>query len=173
MVTGKPGIVRPERYRNALGKRDPLKSSAGSPARVARLIRGLSEKQLSKRPAPGKWSIKEVIAHLADGEVIIGSRLRFVAAQDKPPIPGYDQDAFVENLGIEKVPTKQLLREFAAARQLNVSLLKRIPKRAFKNIGIHSERGEESIEKMLWTYAGHDIVHEEQIQNLRARLGGK
>ena len=68
----KPGPVIPERYRQALGDSDPLELQRGAPSRLRRLVAGLSEDQLSTHPAPGKWSIKEVVAHLADGEVING-----------------------------------------------------------------------------------------------------
>ncbi len=170
MASGKPGPVIPDRYRAALGRRDPIEAMAGAPARFRTLVRGLSEAELAARPAPGKWSIKEVIAHLADGEVIVGSRIRFVAAMDRPPIVGYDQDAFVEKLGIEKVDTKLLLAAFDAARAVNVAFYRRMPKSAHKRVGIHSERGEESIGAMLTMYAGHDFIHEEQIARAREAL---
>ena len=173
MPAGNPGPVIPERYAKALGDDEPIELSRKAPKRIKKLIRGLSEKELSKRPAPGKWSIKEIIAHLADGEVIIGSRERFVAAQDKAPLPGYDQDAFVEHLGTERAKTAELLEAFAAVRAANVAMLKRLPKTAFARVGLHSERGEESLDAMVRMYAGHDRIHEQQIESVRANLRAK
>lgn len=170
MAAGSPGPVVPERYVQALAGRDPIESQRKAPKRVKKILRGLSEKELETRPAPGKWSIKEIIAHLADGEVVLGSRLRFVAAMDRPPILGYDQDAFVERLGIARVSTADLLDSFAAVRGANVGLLKRLPQESFTRIGLHSERGEESIHTMLVMYAGHDHIHEQQLARLREEL---
>lgn len=173
MVAGNPGPVVPERYVKALGGLDPIQSQRKAPKRIKKLLRGLSEKQLATRPAPGKWSIKEVIAHLADGEVIIGSRVRFVAAMERPAILGYDQDAFVERLGIENVKTSELFEAFAAVRAANVAFLQRMPESALQRVGLHSERGEETIETMLVMYAGHDHIHEEQIESIRETLRAK
>ena len=80
------GPVIPERYRAALGDDDPFLAMFDAPQRLRTLLKGLTETQLSRRPAPGKWSIKEIVAHLADGEVILGSRYRLVAAHDRPAI---------------------------------------------------------------------------------------
>jgi len=170
MAAGNPGPVVPQRYIQALGGADPLVSMRGAPARVAKLIRGLSEKQLSKNPAPGKWSIKEIISHLADGEIILGSRIRFIGAHDRPAIPGYDQDAFVERLGAQRARGADLLEEFVHARATTVSLLKRLPRESYSRVGLHSERGDESIEALFHMYAGHDRIHEEQIETLRLAL---
>jgi hypothetical protein len=162
-----------QRYIDTLAGADPIDTQRKAPKRLKKLLKGLSEKQLSKRTIPGKWSIKEVVAHLADGEVIMGARLRFIAAQDRPPIPGYDQDLFVQNLGIEKVRTKDLLEAFAMARKLNVQLLERLEESALDRVGLHSERGEESIRTMVTMYAGHDMIHEEQIRAAREALKSK
>jgi hypothetical protein len=133
-------------------------------------VKGLTEKQLTTPPAPGKWSIKQIIAHLADGEVILGSRYRFAAAHDRPPIAGYDQDLFVERLGVENTTTEELLADYELARAVNLGLLQRLPDGAFERVGIHAERGEESIAMMVTMYAGHDRVHLEQIETIRTGL---
>lgn len=173
MAAGKPGPVIPERYVTALAGRAPIDAMAGAPGRIAKAIRGLDERELARRPAPGKWSIKEVIAHLADGEVIVGSRVRMVAAMERPQLVGYDQDAFVDRLGVDQVDTKHLLAAFDAARALNVALYKRLPKTAFGRVGLHTERGEESVAAMLAMYAGHDVIHEQQIAQMREALAAR
>jgi hypothetical protein len=155
--------VVPHKYIAALEGRDPIEALRKGPKRMKKLLKDYSEKALAKQPAPGKWSAKEVIAHMADGEVILGARIRFIAAMDNPPIPGYDQDRFVERLGIDKVKTKALFDAFANMRAINVALLERLPKEAFVRIGQHAERGAESIETMVTMYAGHDFIHEEQL----------
>ena len=164
------GPVIPERYRAALGDDDPLFAMAEAPERLRKLVRGLTEEQLATAPAPGKWSIKQIVAHLADGEVILGSRYRFAAAHERPPIAGYDQDLFVERLGVENTTTEELLADFELARAVNLGLLQRLPEGALERVGIHAERGEESIAKMVAMYAGHDRVHLEQIETIRIGL---
>jgi uncharacterized damage-inducible protein DinB len=158
-----PGPVIPQRYLDAIGKRDPIESAAKAPKRFRHLVDGLSEKELEWRPAEGKWSIKQILAHMADGEVMIGSRLRLVAAMDRPTIVGYDQDAFVANLCVDDLSAEQWLDAFRSMRALNISLLTRLPKEAFARIGLHTERGEESLSQMVFLYAGHDLIHERQI----------
>jgi hypothetical protein len=170
MAAESPGPVVPDRYREALGSDDPVASMAEAPDRLRRLIRGLSEKQLATKPAPGKWSIREIVAHLADGEVVLGSRYRFIAALHRPPIPGYDQDAFVANLGVSNARTADLLDDFAMARAVNIGLLERVGEAAWNRVGLHAERGEESFGGLVTMYAGHDRIHLSQIETIRAGL---
>jgi len=170
MAEGKLVPVIPEKYAQALGGDDPLEAMAESPNRLRKLVSGLMEKQLATKPAPGKWSIKEIIAHLADGEVILGSRYRFTGAHDKPAIAGYDQDAFVAKLGVANARAADLIDDFARVRAANISLLKRLPEESWERVGLHAERGEESIRKMVYMYAGHDRHHLKQIETIRTGL---
>lgn len=165
-----PSFELPERYARALGDDDPLESQRKAPKRVGKLLKGLSEKQLSRRPAPDRWSIKEVVAHLADGEFVNGARMRFVVAHDRPALAGYDQDRFVASLGAGHARTRDLLEAFAGARAINVAMLRRLPEEAFARVGLHSERGEESLAKMVALYAAHDRIHERQIEAVREAL---
>lgn len=170
MAAGTPGPVVPDRYLEALAGDDPVTSMAEAPDRLRRLVRGLTEKQLATRPAPGKWSIREIVAHLADNEVVLGSRYRFIAAMDRPPLPGFDQDAFVANLGVAKAATADLLDDFAMARAVNIGLLERVGDAAWDRVGIHAERGEESLGHLVTMYAGHDRIHLSQIETIRTGL---
>jgi hypothetical protein len=165
-----PGPVVQPRYAAALGDDDPVSVMAETPDRVRRLIRRLTERQLETKPAPGKWCIKEIVAHLADGEVILGSRYRFIGALDRPPLPGYDQDAFVERLGPMNAKAADLADDFAMARAVNLGLLERLPAEAWDRVGLHAERGEESIRSTVATYAGHDRIHLAQIETIRTGL---
>lgn len=166
MIQNRPGPVIPQRYLDAIAGRDPIEMSSKAPKRLRHLIEGCSRKELEWQPAPDKWSIRQVLAHLADGEVMIGSRLRLVAAMDRPTIVGYDQDAFVGRLGLEHLSAEQWLEAFRDMRRLNVALLTRLPSNVFERIGVHTERGEESLGAMISMYAGHDLIHERQIADL-------
>jgi hypothetical protein len=170
MARGAPAPVVPSRYAAALGDDDPVAVMAETPDLVRKLLRGLSQRQLRARPAPGKWSIQEIVAHLADGEVILGSRYRFIAAHDRAPLMGYDQDAFVERLGPLNASAADLADDFAMARAVNLGLLERLPEEAWDRIGLHAERGEESIRDMVAMYAGHDRIHLGQIETIRTGL---
>ena len=172
MSTKKPGPVVPALYAEALGDKDPILVMATTPDRLRKAVKGLTEKQLEKQPLPGKWSIKEIVAHLADSEVILGSRYRLVAAHDRPVLVGYDQDAFVLMLGVANTTTADLLDDFALARAVNLGLLDRLPTESLVRVGLHSERGEESILQMLEMYAGHDLHNLRQVETLRVGLFG-
>lgn len=160
----------PERYVQALAGQDPIEVMATSPDRIRKIIMGLSDAQLSTKPAPGKWSIKEIICHLADGEVVLGSRYRFIGGHDRPPLAGYDQEAFVEKLGAGNATAQDLLDDFAMARAVNLGLLERLPEESWKRVGLHAERGEESIADLVMMYAGHDRIHTQQIETIRVGL---
>ena len=170
MPAGKPGPVIPDAYAKELGGDDPILVMATTPDAVRKLVKGLTEKQLATKPAPGKWCIKEIIAHLLDGEGILGSRVRMIAAHDRPPIPGYDQDAFAERLGPMNARTQDLLDDFSMARAVNLGLYDRLPEDAWDRVGIHAERGEESVRHLVTLYAGHDRHHMRQIETILVGL---
>lgn len=153
-----------DRYAAALAGEDPLASLKKGPKRVKKLVKGVHEKLLRRRPAEGKWSVKEILAHLADGEVVLSARLRFIAGMDRPPIHGYDQDSFVARLGVDRVDAEDLLEQFALARKLTMALLARIDDADYARVGLHSERGEVTIRSMVDMYSGHDRIHEDQIR---------
>jgi hypothetical protein len=170
MADSTPGPVIPQRYLDALGDDTPPEVLVETPGALGKLVRGLTEKQLSKRPEPGKWSIKEIVAHLLDGEVVFGARYRLMASHEKPFLSSYDQDAFVERLGVSNAKTEHLLQDFAMARAVNLGLLERLPEEAFERIGVHAERGEESLWTLITLCAGHDRVHLGQVETIRVGL---
>jgi hypothetical protein len=117
--------------------------------------------------------VKEVLAHLADSEMVFGTRLRFVVAMERPVITAYDQDAFVAQLNYAEVSSADLWDSFAALRAMNVALFERLPDTAFARVGLHSERGEEALVSMLFQMAGHDRLHEAQIERMLATRKAK
>ena len=151
-----------------LGSRDPMEVLPLTPDKVRAAVAGLSEEQLSQREAPGKWSIRHVVRHLADGDLVWGYRMRMVLAQDRPPITGYDQDQWADRLhyGVADVP--QALDEFALLRRGNLRLISAATEADLQRVGVHSERGEESVAHMLKMYAGHDLLHLAQLARIRA-----
>jgi hypothetical protein len=145
---------------------NPLKMQAAAPARLAKLLKGVSPAKARKRPAPGKWSIAEIVAHIADTELVGGYRMRAVLGQPGTPIIGFDQDAWVTALHYDKRDLKKSFEQYRALREANLALLKSLTPEQWKHEGLHSERGPESVETMSRMYAGHDLNHFEQIERI-------
>ena len=153
-----------------LGEQAPLDVLGKTEAAIRKTIAGLSAQQLAKREAPAKWSINHVVQHLADSEIVWGWRLRMVLAHDRPPLTGYDQDLWAERLGYDDVDAHHALRVFGVMRQGNLRLLERATPDDLRRVGVHAERGEESVAHMMKLYAGHDLLHLKQIVRIRAAI---
>lgn len=155
----------------ALGTRDPIVVLGETPSAVRGLTEGISREKLSSPEAPGKWSLVQVVQHLADSEIVGAFRFRMVLAHDRPPIPGYDQDLWASRLKYGQVEIDSALVQFTALREANVRLLQWTTPTERERFGIHAERGEESITKMMKMYAGHDLVHLRQMARIRQAVG--
>lgn len=153
-----------------LGDRKPLDVLDHTESALRAAIKGLSPKQLAAREAPGKWSITHVLQHLADSDLIWGWRLRMVLSHDRPTLTGYDQDAWADRLGYEEADPEQALREFSVVRAANLRLLRRASPADLERVGMHVERGEESVRHMMRLYAGHDLLHLRQIERIRQSI---
>lgn len=145
---------------------NPLKVQAATTKKLGRLVKGLPASQLRKRPAADKWSIAEILAHLGDTEIAVGWRLRSILASPGTPIQGFDQDAWVATGHYEKRDPRKCIGQFGAAREANLVLLKSLTPEQWKHCGMHSERGEESIARIVNLICGHDINHIEQIERI-------
>jgi hypothetical protein len=146
--------------------RDPLRVQRETPKKLAALIKGLDKKRLSKRPAPDKWSISEIVAHLADSEIVIGWRLRQILTKDGAPIHGYDQNAWASTFKYRQQDTRKSLEIFRILREHNLAMLKSVPEPLFENHGMHQERGRESVRHLLRLFAGHDVNHLLQVEKI-------
>ena len=151
-----------------LGERDPCDVLRATYDALRQSIAGLNETELSAAEAPGKWSIRQVVRHLADTEIVWGWRLRLVLSQDRPTITGFDQDAWAERLRYDAAPVEDALAEFAALRRTHLRLVSTASDAALARFGVHAERGEESVAHMMRMYAGHDLLHLAQINRIRA-----
>jgi hypothetical protein len=151
------------------GDEDPLDLLGRAGIGVHAAIAGLSEAQLRTPEAPGKWSMRDVVRHLADAELVLAFRYRMILAQDRPPIAAYDQDLWVRNL--ERADdTETIARDFESVRSINLRLLRVQPAAAWQRVGLHAERGEESLAQLVRMAAGHDIVHTRQLHRIRAAI---
>lgn len=154
-----------------LGDRDPRDVLRATPDALQRIVSPLSPEQLRTPEAPGKWSIGQVVRHLADSEIVWGWRLRLVLAQDRPALTGYDQDAWAERLQYDAAPVGEALDEFSALRRTHLRLVTSVSAADLARVGVHAERGEESVAHMINMYAGHDLLHLRQIDRIRAAIG--
>jgi DinB family protein len=148
--------------------KQPLKVQAATPKKLASLIKGVPAGKLRKRPAPEKWSIAEIVAHLADTEIVGGWRMRAILGAPGTPIMAFDQDAWVNACHYSKRDPRKDVEQFRVLREANLALLKSLTPEQWKHFGMHSERGEETIEHITRMFAGHDLNHIQQIERILA-----
>ncbi|MGD0571097.1 MAG: DinB family protein [Candidatus Sulfotelmatobacter sp.] len=148
--------------------KQPIAVQSATAKKLERLIKGVPTSKLRKRPAPDKWSVSEILAHLADAEVAIGFRLRLILGAPGTPVAAFDQDAWVVSLHYEKRDPRKSIEHFRVAREANLTMLKSLAPEQWQHYGIHSERGQESIEHVVRMAAGHDINHLQQIEKILA-----
>ena len=153
-----------------LGDNDPVIVLRQTPAALQRFLDTVPAQIVASSEAPGKWSIGEVVQHLADSELVGGFRLRMVLAYDRPPLMGYDQDLWASRLRYCDVEVRDAFEQFAALRRANVRIWQHLNPTDLIRVGIHGERGEESLEHMRRLYAGHDLLHLQQLERIRASL---
>jgi hypothetical protein len=153
-----------------LGPQDPIAVLNDTPAALRRAIDGVPPAKLKQPEAAGKWSIGQVLQHLADSDLVWGWRVRLILAQDRPPITGYDQDLWADRLRYDRSEPSESLTTFDVLRRANLRLIAQAAPDDLKRVGVHAERGEESIEHLIRLYAGHDLLHLRQIDRIRAAV---
>jgi hypothetical protein len=118
-------------------------------------------------PAPGKWSLRQIICHLADSEMIGRYRMASVIAEDNPSLQWYDQDAWATKLDYSKRKFSQALETFRRVRGENYELLKDLPEETYSRTGVHSRLGPMTLKDLLKMYAEHAEGHARQIRDAR------
>lgn len=149
-----------------VGDRNPVDVLRDTPGAAARAVATLTPQQLKTSEAPGKWSVAMVLRHLADTDVVWGWRMRLILAQDRPTITGFDQDLWAERLDYANADPNESLETFAILRRDNLRLIERATPEDLKRVGVHAERGEESAGYLVRLYAGHDLLHLNQIERI-------
>ena len=150
---------------NAQGQ-DPMKVQSATNTKMARLIKGVPTAKLRKRPAPDKWSVAEIVAHLADVEIVVGWRVRSILGTPGTPVQAFDQDSWVTAGHYEKRDPGKSVELHRVVREANLALLKSLSPEQWKHYGQHAERGQESIEHIVRMIAGHDLNHLGQIERI-------
>lgn len=147
---------------------DPLSILASTPARIGALVAGRSAPDLHWTPAPPRWSIAQIVAHLADAEVVGAYRFRMILAAPGTPIQAFDQDGWAREMSYESRDTAASLALFTALRRALLPLVGGLGADQLDRFGVHAERGKESVRYMIGLYAGHDLNHLAQIERLIA-----
>ena len=149
-----------------IGDRNPMDVLRDTPGALARSVATLTPEKLMTPESDGKWSIAQVLRHLADTDVVWGWRMRLILAQDRPTITGFDQDLWAERLDYAHADPSESLETFAVLRRDNLRLLERATPDDLQRVGVHAERGEESAGYLVRLYAGHDLMHLAQIDRI-------
>jgi uncharacterized damage-inducible protein DinB len=139
---------------------------AGTPEQVAHLVQGVTTDRLDRPPAPGKWSVTEILAHLADVEIVQGFRIRLILGSSGTEIQGFDQEVWAAYSRYASHDPALSLEGYRVNRERTLRLLKSLPAEMWEKYGMHSERGKETVRRVSEMMAGHDINHLGQIQAL-------
>jgi DinB superfamily len=137
---------------------------------VAHALEGATDAELDARPAPGTWSAREIVHHLADSEMTSAVRLRLLLAEERAAIRPYDQEEFARKLHYDR-PIAASLLAFHAARSSTAELLDRLTESDWTREGTHPEHARYGVERWLEVYADHAHNHADQIR--RARASGR
>jgi uncharacterized damage-inducible protein DinB len=154
-----------------LGDRDPLEVLAEMPAWLAARTDGLPAEAFRQSEGPGTWNLTEVLAHLADIEIVFGWRARLTLTAPRPPITGFDELAWVARFDYAGVDPAEALHAFATLRAWNLRVWRAAgPDDLDRCVGVHSERGDESFRRLMAMTAGHDLRHRRQVDRLLAAI---
>jgi hypothetical protein len=155
-------IETPQAYQqhllSLLGDDDPAVVQEAT-ADALRVLVAEAGPDLMRSPAPGEWSVWGCVAHLADAELVMSARYRWIIAEDQPRLIGYDQDLWVDRVHTGEEPVDDLLAVFEPLRKANLALWRRSGPEQRTRAGLHSERGLESYDLSFRMIAGHDRLH--------------
>jgi hypothetical protein len=140
-----------------------------SAAAMEDALRNVPEAALDRSPGPGKWSIRQLAAHLADAEVVSSGRLRWVAAQPGCELKAFDQDKWAEGLAYDRQSPQEDVELVRALRRVSARMLRSLPDIAWKNVGKHEERGNLTLRDLVEGICSHTESHAEQIRKLKTQ----
>lgn len=149
---------------------DAIKVQRTTAGKLKKLTARLSPTQLKWHPEPTKWSIAEIIAHLADVEIVASWRMRSVIGENGITIQPFDQDRWASVFRYRNRDARRSLEVFRVLRENNLNMLKEIAPEVWDHYGVHLERGRESIAHLARMFAGHDTNHVLQIERILTQL---
>lgn len=134
-------------------------------------VAGMNRQQMLARPVAGKWSTLEVVCHLADFDPILADRMKQIIALDQPPMKGIDENRFASALAYEDRDLEEELAVITSTRKQMARILRKLPDSALERVGVHSERGPITLERMLTISARHIPHHTAFIEEKKKALG--
>jgi len=140
-----------------------IRQYADGPAVLRAALSRVPDQAMKWRPAPGKWSVHEIVCHCADSELNGAMRLRYLAVEPLPRIVAYDQDAWAREFDYHGLDPNLALSVLDAARRWTVPVLERMGEEQWRREGTHTERGRYTVEDWLRTFAEHVATHARQI----------
>ena len=146
---------------------DLLERFRRAPELLAMMLTGVFGDEIDFTTSPDKWSIRQIMRHLADTEIVASYRLRMVMAEDNPTLLGFDQNAWTANLDYATRKPAQSLEHFRRLRGDNYELLKSAGPEAFDRKGTHVERGEMTLRQFVQIFSDHAESHARQLQGIR------
>jgi uncharacterized damage-inducible protein DinB len=152
-------------YAKFVGELAPRDVIRETPARLRALANQMGP-AVERAPAPGKWSVRQILCHLADGEVAFAFRIRQTLAEPHHVIQPFDQDAWARYYSSTALDVSSALDAFSAARRWNIALLDAATPEDFQKPVTHPERGTMTLETIVETMAGHDLSHLAQIERI-------
>ena len=155
---------------DVLGDLDPLTVLGELMPWMDERMRGLPESAWRRAEAPGKWSVVQVVQHLADSDLVFGFRARMILTEDRPALQGYDQDGWATVLRYADASLGDALAQLGTLRRANLDVLRHLAPAEWDRVGIHNERGPESLGNLTKLMAAHDLVNRRQIDRVLARM---
>jgi len=153
-----------------LGDQDPFEVQEQLVPALRAHVAAMDPSDLRRPEKPGKWSVLDVICHLADSELVYGYRLRMIVAEDEPALVGYDQDRWATRLHHDTADLDFELERLDLLRRSNLGFLRSLDSAEWDRVGRHSERGVESVRRVFKLLAAHDLVHLRQIDRIRQSI---
>lgn len=151
-----------------LGRSDPLAVLEETPTWLHGRVDGLDAAELRRPENVGKWSIALLLAHLTDAEIMLGWRARITLTQDRAPLHGFDQNAWMSRFDYAGADPMHALSTFTALRSWNLRVWRSVGEADLERVAIHSERGPETFDTLLRLSAGHDLRHRRQLDRILA-----
>ena len=149
-----------------MGDADPFELTKATPVRLEHLVQELGPEKLDVAPAPGKWSVRDILCHLADCELVFAFRLRQALVEDHHVIQPFDQDHWAATYS--HYDAHMALAAFSAVRQWNLAFIGGLKPADFNKPLNHPERGDMTLQVVVETMAGHDLNHLRQVEALLA-----
>jgi hypothetical protein len=148
---------------------DPLVMQSNTPRLLAKLIEEVPQQELQRRPSPDKWSVAEILAHLAEDEVASAWRYRQMLENSGCVLSAFDQDEWARRGDYASWKPADSLQLFRLLREANLRLLEKLKPEEWMRHGVHAERGKITIKDLARHMARHDINHVDQIRTILGR----